>query len=210
MSRLLKTCPAVALAVAALLASQPAAHAAFATGSVGIAFVNPTPVPTSTSLATADGISFPLGTDFVVGANRFGDFTVLNEFSTGTVTPPFLQFSSSADNSTLTQVTTFQFDQNGATFVATGGRIAGRIFDPSTGNNSLTIFLTGTINGLNGTSSTPANATLTFDQTGTAVSGSGTIAAAPPVATPVPATALLAGLGGAFIVGTQRLRRRFV
>jgi hypothetical protein len=202
----------VAIAAAVFVCVGQESRAAFIVGSVAFDFILPQATPTSGNLDTASGITFPTPA-FNVNASRTGDYlSVLSTGSFGDST--VLNFSGTALNSTLNLPYILDFNPGNVggvrTFTAASGSLVVRTFSP-TGRLGADIF--GTVS-FNGFDATPGILTLSFNQTngpGTAISGSGTLGSPfPPIAAvPVPATFVLASLGGIMMAGARGLRRRF-
>ena len=200
-----------AIAALALVVAGQESRAAFIVGSTAFDFILPQTVPAPGNLDTATGFTFPTP-GFNVNASRTGDYvSVLTTGATGNASS--LNFSGTGPSSTL--ILPFILDFNpgsvgGArTFTAASGSILVRTFSPS-GQLGATLFGAATFAGFQ---STPAIVTLTFNQTGgpgQALSGSGTLASPfpPQVPVPVPATIVLASLGGVMMAGARGLRRR--
>lgn len=201
------------LAVAALLLASQQTQAAFIVGSTNFNFVGPDTVPNVQNLDNATGFAFPNG--FLAGADRFGNYnTQLATNAPGTASA--LNFTSSSIGAVLTGNFMLDFNPGGSTktFTATSGSIIARTFTPS-GTFNATLF--GLVN-FTGFDPTPGIVTISFTQTAgqpNAISGSGSLASpfggTPPVApVPVPATLVLASIGGIVLAGARLLRRQIV
>jgi len=198
----------VALAAVALVVAGQPSQAAFIVGSTNFNFGGPDTTPNAQDLNTATGFVFR--NPVVNGADRFGDFfTQLSPAITGTASP--LTLTSASATATLMGTFTIDFSPIAGppnqTFTATSGSVISRTMTPG---RTLNLFLSGLIQ-FSGYEATPGQAVLGFTQVsdGTAISGSGTLTAFPPVTlVPLPPTLVLAAFGGVGLAGLRGVRRR--
>lgn len=177
---------------AATLMSGLSAQAGYLTGSGSYSFtLNPSTTGTLATPRTAQSVNFTSGTG-TFAANLTNGLA----WSNFSITAP-----------TMSSLTIGDTVAGFGTFVSSAN-----VVDSQVPNFSRTIAFTGTFTPTNntlfpGAQATPANLTITINQSGSSFSGSFTIAMNPPAAVPEPASMAIFGLG-AIGIAARRFRRK--
>lgn len=201
----------VAIVALAFVVAGQESRAAFIVGSTAFDFVGETTVPTGGNLNTASGLTFGGGTGvngIQVNASRTGDFFSQLTFGAfGDVTSLNFNVAGAPVGSTLTLPFNITFAA-GKTFTSSSGVVVVRTTAPPGAAGRLSADILGTVN-FTGFAPTAASLSVSFVQNGgpgNAIGGTGTLSTIAPV--PVPATFVLASLGGVMMAGARGLRRR--